>query len=653
ETGIGLPMSVGAPAAEEATPLLEGIGFPPPQTETVNWGDREGLLLQLAGEAQRRGLREVALGEMELQVLEAADRAPLPHALTVTFTVVPHGEDFRLLVHHVAGPSGAETYGRFCHSDPDLCSGVRAQLEAEEAHRPDAVYAEIVHLPQGRMGNILLRPVLRRYEIPYLGRSAAPESRQIPVTDLSVSVRQGRVVLRSGRLGKEVVPCMTTAHGFSNTSNVGLYRFLCMLRYQGFAQLGWEWGPLAKATYLPRLVAGKTILSRARWRLTSRELEPVCSVRGAERFRRMQELRRELDLPRHVLIADVDRQLPIDLDNALSVEIFTHLAAREREVTLVEMYPEPEAAVVHGAEGRFTHELSLPFVRRVEAAASRPVSAPVAVPPRTRVFVPGSEWLYAKFYSGAETTDEILGALAPAVRAATASGAAWRWFFIRYGDPDWHLRFRVQGDSERLQRDVFPAMQAAVASMLDDGRVWRVSLDTYEREVERYGGLEAVVLSEQIFHADSEAVLCMLETLSGDEGLYARWRLTLRGIDALLDDFGLDLPAKTALVKRQRAAFFREFRGGRSTEQQLSDKYRGERRALEELMELAIEQLAVRSARVRPLAAAIRDSARDDLAGSHVHMHANRLLRSAHRAQELVLYDFLSRLYESRLARRS
>ena len=32
-------------------------------------------------------------------------------------------------------------------------------------------------------------------------------------------------------------------------------------------------------------------------------------------------------------------------------------------------------------------------------------------------------------------------------------------------------------------------------------------------------------------------------------------------------------------------------------------------------------------------------------------MHANRLLRSEQRAQELVLYDFLARLYDSEVAR--
>jgi hypothetical protein len=42
---------------------------------------------------------------------------------------------------------------------------------------------------------------------------------------------------------------------------------------------------------------------------------------------------------------------------------------------------------------------------------------------------------------------------------------------------------------------------------------------------------------------------------------------------------------------------------------------------------------------------------RAELAVGYLHMHANRLLRSAHRAQELILYDFLARLYESRAAR--
>ena len=42
-----------------------------------------------------------------------------------------------------------------------------------------------------------------------------------------------------------------------------------------------------------------------------------------------------------------------------------------------------------------------------------------------------------------------------------------------------------------------------------------------------------------------------------------------------------------------------------------------------------------------------------DIAMSYAHMHVNRLLRSAQRAQELVLYELLDRAYSSQAGRRS
>src|SRR5205823_12079753 len=41
-----------------------------------------------------------------------------------------------------------------------------------------------------------------------------------------------------------------------------------------------------------------------------------------------------------------------------------------------------------------------------------------------------------------------------------------------------------------------------------------------------------------------------------------------------------------------------------------------------------------------------------ELAGSYIHMHLNRMFRSTPNAQEMVLYDFLTRTYDSILARK-
>ncbi len=83
------------------------------------------------------------------------------------------------------------------------------------------------------------------------------------------------------------------------------------------------------------------------------------------------------------------------------------------------------------------------------------------------------------------------------------------------------------------------------------------------------------------------------------------------------------------------------------------------RDGLDDALAIACAALRRRTVVVRPaLATLTRLAASDqlgvplhDLVRTWVHLICNRLLRSAHRAQEVVLYDLLARAYESLLAR--
>src|SRR5215217_3652376 len=662
ETGIGFERS-NSPLAE-ASPLLAGLPFRTGDEGAEPWTGRDALLLGKLAKALAEGAGEIALEESDLEGLASQEHRPLPDAFYVAATVAAESDRaiaqgaFRVFLHHVDGPPGALLYGRFCHADATLHKFVRTLLQAEEARRPDRLFAEIVHLPDGRTGNIMCRPVLRDYEIPYLGRSGAPADRQIPVTDLLISVREDRIVLRSDRLEREVVPRLTTAHN-EDWRNLGVYRFLCALQRQDVAsELAWDWGPLRQAPFLPRIVSGRLVLSRARWNVTEAELRALGQTRTGDQFAAVQAWRAERRLPRYVALADRDRELVIDLDNVLSVAALVHHLRGRRGALLVEMFPDPEALCVTGPEGRFVHELTVPFVQ-----AAPPRSEPDKAVPRAttsfvrRRFPPGSEWLYAKLYTGIATADRILNHLVcPLARSALASGAADAWFFIRYADPDWHLRLRLHGEPRRLHAEVLPDLEAAAAPLLETKQLWRLQMDTYEREVERYGGDRGIELAEHVFAADSEAVLTIIGSLSGDAGLDLRWRVAMCGIDLLFADLGLTLDEKRSVARRAREGFGREFRIDGNFRGQVSQRYRAQRRHLEALLDPAHDappplaaglvalrrrslQLAPAAAELRRLEQAGRLSVTvPDIAMAYAHMHANRLLRSAQRAQELVLY---------------
>ena len=684
EAGVGYSRSA------HPTPLLRGVMFPPPPA-TTRFTPRDALLLEWVGRTLERGGQDLHLDDRDLDALRSAGESdPLPRALAVVGTLLaPDAEAvdrgaFRLLVDGAAGPSGARLLGRFCHADRALHRIVADHLRAEEAADPDAIHAEIVHLPPGREGNVVLRPVLRDTEIPYLGRSGAPADAQLPVTDLLVSVRGARVVLRSRRHGRRVEPRLTSAHNTRRRS-VPMYRFLADLQQQGLAsELAWTWGPLASLPFLPRVTSRELVLAPATWRITPDELTEVHDLADAQRFAAVRDWCARRRLPDRVRAVQYDHRLVVDLRNPLSIDSLLHLArqhaAEDQPLIVQETFLDDADLVARGPEGRFTHEVVVPLVLEgpppgpASTAADPGGSVPRTLPDAPVVasrFAPGSSWLHAKLFTGPSGVDELLtGVVAPLRDRLRAAAGLDGWFFLRFGDPDWHLRLRLHGAPDRLATAALPALQQALEPFLDDGRVHRLQLDTYDRELHALGGPAAIRDVERLFEADSDMVLEVLGALPrGDGGLDARWRLALLGMHRALLDLELDPDARRSLLTTLRDGYAREHRVDVATRREMGRRFREERKGIEALLSAqtdppdglaaGVAAYARRSEgwaepinRLRQLDAQGRLTVSwDQLAERVLHLHANRLLRFAHRRQECLLYDLLARLYDAEAAR--
>ncbi len=666
--------------AEDPSPLLKGLPLARSEAERTRWDNRVRHITYRMGETVSEGRDEWALTAKDIEALAEPAPKPLPQAFAAMVTIAAASEDhiargdFEIFLHHADGPSGARLLGRFCHADPALATWTTEHLRAEEAHDPDAIYAELVHLSEGRLGNILLRPALREYEITYLGQSGLPGERTIPASDLLVAVVDGRIELRSARLDRRVIPRLTSAHNY--TLGLMPYRFLCLLQAQGSAgSLAWRWGPGAEAApFLPRVRSGRIVLALARWRVEEREVRALSRAPEGERFRAFAAWRATRRLPRWVALADSDNRLPVDLDNPLAVDCLLHEIGDREEALLEELWPEAGRLIARGPEGVYRHELIVPFVRTPEPnPAQRIVPRARAVAGHIpRRFPPGSEWLYVKLYTSQAVADDVLtGIVAPISQRLLEDGDADRWFFLRYNDPEFHLRWRIHGEDPALFERVWPKLKAAIDPLVEDGAIWRVQLDTYEREVERYGGPDAIAATEGIFCADSDAVAGIVELLEpGDAGLDERWRLGLRGADQLLDDLGLTLEEKLGAVAAGGKRYGSVPEPTAELRHRLTARYRELRKGAEELLDRALdhqsplasgfELLGTRSARIAEPVAQLRGLDRAgrlltpwvEIAGSLVHMHLNRLCRGDPNAHEVVVYDFLRRIYQSRLARK-
>jgi thiopeptide-type bacteriocin biosynthesis protein len=564
------------------------------------------------------------------------------------------------------GPSGARLIARFCSGDDQLTASLATLLQRERDAEPDAVFADVVCCPEPGVGNVLWRPSLYQYEIPYLGRPGSTPDRHLHIGDLLVSVRRGEAILYSRRLQRRVIPRLATAHNFAKATLPTIYRFLSLLQAQSGRYVpSLNWGQFAKLPFLPRVRFGHVILSLAQWIIPAGDVSDAWRETGAARFAAVQRARSRLGLPRWVVAGEGDQLMAVDLNNALSVDAFVQGAKPGACLRVRELYP--DRPLVTGPEGRFYHELVIPMRYQPGGErGSRTLGRPAAMNPAGRRFLPGSEWLYLKIYGGADALRCFLRArLPPLIQTLTRQGLLNNWFFVRYGDPWNHLRLRLEATSREAAKTVHALGLDAISGKLGGGNIWRIQLDTYEREIERYGGAEGIIAAEALFCADSDAALEVVSAEAAPTAPDTQLRWAAVGTDALLSDFDLTTRERASLLAALAASYQEEFAIGAAERAWLGDRFRVERWNLAPLFHGAHADFpgtaifARRSERNRPIVEQFRRLVHTGvlalpiqaLLPSLVHMHVNRLIETDWRWHELLLYDMLARWYGAQLAR--
>jgi thiopeptide-type bacteriocin biosynthesis protein len=197
---------------------------------------------------------------------------------------------------------------------------------------------------------------------------------------------------------------------------------------------------------------------------------------------------------------------------------------------------------------------------------------------------------------------------------------------------------------------------------INQGYVWKVQIDSYERELERYGEFNIENL-EYIFFKESMMVTCVLDNLSKENTQLAnalKWKTCILSIDSLLTGLQFDLNWKTDLLRFLSKNFFNEFNDHSTLKDKLGQRYR---EIKIELFQFLNTNDSIYHKAVEDYSKAIAEELQSikkqnttpnelfDLCGSMIHMLCNRFFRSRQRLFELVIYDIMFKHYQSLLLR--
>lgn len=659
ESGVGF----GGPP-ETYTPLIEGIspGGGPAAVPPYRVQD---ILLQrklISAIENQEQVCELTDEELSLFPLRHDD---LPDTLAVFFKVIDR-DGCRVQINAAGGPTATALISRFAHGDKKVADLAASLARHEQDMAGESLIAEVVYLPENRVGNILLRPVLRQYEIAYLTRPGVEDSCTLPVSDLLVSLVNGRIVLRSRKLNRRIIPRLSSAHNYLQFG-LPVYRFLCALQTEGLrTSLGFSWGAVAEGhRFLPRVVYKGAVLAPAVWVIPSDAFRASGDDASPERI--SADLRSRFRLPPEVVVADADNLLYISLDDQTAIRVLAGIAIRRGTVRLEEYLGEGDEGVVRDVQGNTCSNEFVAFLLREEKEKQQNnPSLPVDTGLQRRFF-PGSEWAYYKLYCGDKTADEVLvHCIGPLVKKLRGEQLIDKWFWIRYADPEKHLRVRFHCTSPEAHLHLAEAFRKAAGAYGD--KIWKVQADTYQRELERYGG-EAILPAETLFMVDSDCTLELIRNIDGDEGEGFRWRFGLLSVMAWLQVLR-PVSGAAALLEKMKTGAFQQFGAGKDLKVQLDARFREYRDEIRKLFRdndngeetgLLKQWIAGRNKAALPaiekaLVLAeknVRSMNYDYFCSSIIHMSMNRLNRSAQNMHELVTYDLLYRHVRSEQARES
>ncbi|MFI5689996.1 lantibiotic dehydratase [Streptomyces sp. NPDC051636] len=509
--GIGTMVPLREVVADSGTGFPDGYPGVPADDRRRRLSERDDTLVRLAQAAVLDGHDEVALTEDLIAAMDIGPERPRvpPHVEVGVRVHSASTEDlqrgrFRLEVMSVSRGVGVTT-GRFLSV---LAAEDRERLLAELSDLPtadaDTIPAQLSFPPLlSTSAHVTRTPQVLPTVIGVQEHRAASEDVLTP-DGLAVACDGRRMYLAAPERGRRVEAVGMHALNLREHTPP-LVRFLTELSRAQCAQVTlFDWGAANAMPFLPRVRYGRTVLAPARWRLEAAEL-PGRNSPHYDWDAALDQWRSRRRTPQRVYLAEGDRRLLLDLDQAGPRTLLRQHLARVRSAVLVEG-PDPAA---YGWCGGRAHEVIVPL------KAMRPPGWPALPPPtpartfsRAQIQTPGAaSLLLATLYGDLRRQDVLLGQHLP--RLLDRLGGS-PWWFIRFRDPEHHLRVRIALPEPAAFAETAQVVSAWADKLRAAGLLADLRFPTSYREMGRWGSGAAWDAAEAVFREDSRTIVNQL-----------------------------------------------------------------------------------------------------------------------------------------------
>jgi thiopeptide-type bacteriocin biosynthesis protein len=586
---------LGAPAGYNLPQSRRQVEFSIPRAVT---NMERFIQSEIVNEKFDKNKKEIKITDEIISKIEPLnpDYNTVPDSMELFFSIYAKTEkdiengDYKLILGPNVGSEGAgKTFGRFIHFlDDSYRSKITKINEKEKELYDDVVFVELSYMPEsGRSANICICENYRDYEVSICTNSSRNSEKTLPLSDILIGTTYDNFYIKSKSLNKRLI--FKTSHMLNLIGAPNIYRFLREITTDGYRN--WTQilrGNTADLPFVPRIVYEKTVLIPAVWNLSweSLDLEEDKAKNNLKLFiDKIKIWRKKWDIPKYVYLAESDNRILLDLESSIHLKVLLSETPKLNRYSALSLVEANIGEWAKKDDKIYNLEFVVPFIKNknykkinenqddsIENLRQKNVKERIETNKSSlkvediRLKYPGSDWLFIKLYGNSKRENEFIAEpLKEFCEKIIEENIAEKYFFMRYVDPDSHIRLRFRGNPEVLIEKLIPLIFKESIKLKEEGLLSKMVIDTYDREVERYGGPELIDFAEDIFYQDSIIVSEILSLIRFNSLNFDFEKLVVVSIIDYLESFNLSFDEQLKFIESlvDRTEYLDDFRNDR------------------------------------------------------------------------------------------
>lgn len=533
DLGLGSPAHFGVDNSNRRTPKRKKTKKEQRLTSLLN----EKIIMAL-----KEGVNAIEITDEEIDFVCGEERTntshPLDYLQSFELYLLAHsgvlGTDSEADYYFTVAPAIASgsigrTFGRFRDLlTEEESSFLKTDFERQKEILSDFVIAEIAELPSiGRLSNISINESDYDYQIA-LATNPNADKHILYVRDLYIGIdnKNNSFYVRSKSLNKKVI--ITTTSMLTPSFGSSVLRFLREVSSTH------KVNPInaimlimnSQFIYTPRISYGKTIIKPESW-VISKHILGFKEGNKSDFNDKIILYKEKYKVPKYVFMNDFDKRLLLDLDNSIHRDVIYNAIKtnRSKAITITEIGCRfNDYIAVNEHNEHFVTEIVVPFMldkdiynHKVDSIKesiftfSNTSENCMLLERMNLTLLPGKDnWLFFKLYGGSKRKSELIVLIYEKLKSLSSS--LQKYFFINYADPEPHIRLRLHFN-EGMLPELFVNINAWLESLRLDGLITKITIDSYQRETERYGGPELIEIAEDYFYHNSSLVMQIISKI--------------------------------------------------------------------------------------------------------------------------------------------